>query len=569
MPPSRPRSASNRTRALGLVGALAVASAVAVHLGVRLTEAEGGRREARERLALQGRELAAQTRARRLAEDEAADAEEARQAEALARAGEVAVVERADARTAVLLTEARAALLPLGRLEALERLARSALEPPHAARGEDARLAALDLLGEVLLRRGRTEDAEEPLRDALELLRGHVLREPASRARAHDLALALRRVAAVRLERGDPDGALDLQREALATLRTLNDREPGAAAWLGALGSALSEMAAALAEARRYVEAVVHAEEAVGIAHALAARDDAEPTCAVEEARAQGVLGDVRVRAGSAADAVPAYRAALDRLAPLSERPGADAGLAALQADLWLRLGTALGAAGSPVEAVGALRDALDAAVLGVAQGAASLEGVTRLARTCDALSAARETAAQPDDALTGRREAVLVWRRVADLDAADPGRRAQVVQALLRLGDLLARQGAAEAALEAFREARCEVRPAEPAPGAAGGSDLAECLDREAAALLALGRRAEALQAWRDALAVIEPLAKKTPENAFWQADLARLWLHLGTALCASDEDRPEGLRALKRARRLSTALAAPGVGSQAVPTR
>lgn len=516
---------------------------------------------------------AARARDLALAADDGARSARERAAQAQA-AGERAEAERAEAlaarrtaedASATLLLEARVALAPLGRHAALERLARTALEAGEGASdealspaGQETRAQALTLLGESLLARERPEEADEPLRQALALARRRAAARPEGVAGDACVVDVLRLQARAWRERGLSAEALDALEEAIGLLRRLGKAEPTVRAWIGRLGETLAEAAPLLADLRRSAPARAYAEEALGLLQALSREEPSGAAWVFPEALALAALADVEAHEADLQPALVDYDRAVSRLQPLADAPGAEPALRIALVDLRRRQAATLVRAGQVSEAVDALREALSISAGLAGRDPERLDVQVLLAEVCGELCDALEANAEFEDALQGRQETAAAWSRVAALEGGRVERRLAVLHALLNLGDLLERRGNAEQALLAFREgAALALALGESAAlQAAYGSDLALLHDRAAQVLLTLGRRAEALSTWRAALAAIEPLAKKTPENAFWQADLARIWWRLGTALMTQELDRAEGQRALRRAQRLLAAL-------------
>lgn len=472
----------------------------------------------------------------------------------------------------LLLMESREGLAPLGRLEIVERAARVALEP-YEARDPDSlspaslevKWAATALLGDVQAEQGRLAEAADTLRQALVLAR---LRQQARPQVARQLAVArAHETLADALERGaDLAGALGEREEGLRVVRELAQAQPAELAWQGEAVEVQARIAGTLGRLGRGEPALATAREAVAAARALRAREAGEARWLPVLARALGALAPCLARAGGGGEALSAWDEAITLLDPGAGAPPASTEALALRADFLLARGEHDLDGGRAPAAVATLRMALDVAVDVVAREPLARAGQERLAHVCTRLAEALEAGGEPEDALRGRLEAVLAWKRVSELDPVRDMPRHAWLDALLALGDLQARQGDPEGALGSYEQARTLVQGLEPDSGPAlpparglrmvTGSDLAACHDRVAATLLVLGRRADALEAWRAALAVIEPLAKKTPENAFWQADLACIWMHMGEAQAAVEAEREEGARSLRRALRLLAPL-------------
>lgn len=582
---SAPSAPSTSSRGAAPAAGLSTPAKVLVRLlvaaggvlgGYALGRAQGETDDREELLALLGEEQRGGRLTTELSEKQAGLIEKLQQLRALEEQSATQRVTLADAlresvemSSALLLLEAREELAPLGRLDMVERAARAALEPYEGRENEalapssrEVKSAALALLGDVLFTKGQLPEAADVRRSALALARVRLAAQPALAARRSALARAHEALAEALEGGADPTGAWAERGEALKHWKALNDAEPSELVWLGALADAVGRASATLAALGRDAQARAHAEQAVALARGLRAKEPQDPRWAHTLARALAALALRLPQEGEPLPAEATYTEALGLLEPRGAEAGhaSDPGQPGERADLLYAFGQALVRARRHEDAVARLREALDASVDAVARDPLARASQERLARVCSALAGALEIHGETDDALRGREEAVSAWKRVSDFDPQRVEPRHELLHALLAWGDLLTRLKRLDEALTVFHEGRNLAASLDGPVGAhaASGSDLAEFHDRVAATLLALGRRPEALEAWRQALAVIEPLAKKTPENVFWQSDLARIWWHLGQALLTSEPDRPEGTRALKRALRLLTPLEA-----------
>ena len=101
-------------------------------------------------------------------------------------------------------------------------------------------------------------------------------------------------------------------------------------------------------------------------------------------------------------------------------------------------------------------------------------------------------------------------------------------------VGDVLKEQGRLDEALESFREGLAIVEPlAKAAPNVAGlQRDLSVSYSRVGVALWAQGHLDEALESFRESLAIMEPLAKADPKHPSWQRDLSVFYDETGGVL-------------------------------------
>jgi tetratricopeptide (TPR) repeat protein len=117
-------------------------------------------------------------------------------------------------------------------------------------------------------------------------------------------------------------------------------------------------------------------------------------------------------------------------------------------------------------------------------------------------------------------------------------------------LGDLFVTTGNLNQADEAYRQARAIAdRLAKADPGNAGWQrDLSVSFDKVGNVLEAQGNLPEALKSYRDSLAIRDRLAKSDPGNARWQRDLATSHERLGD-IYLQQKKREEARQAFEQA--------------------
>jgi tetratricopeptide (TPR) repeat protein len=122
-------------------------------------------------------------------------------------------------------------------------------------------------------------------------------------------------------------------------------------------------------------------------------------------------------------------------------------------------------------------------------------------------------------------REAIRIYKALADSDPARPNFRRDLAESHLRMGLLLAALGRREEAGDAFREAiqlqQALVKAHPKVPRYR--HDLADSRHNLGVLFLALGKRAEAEAALREAARLYTALARAHPDVAEYRRDLAR----------------------------------------------
>ena len=134
--------------------------------------------------------------------------------------------------------------------------------------------------------------------------------------------------------------------------------------------------------------------------------------------------------------------------------------------------------------------------------------------------------------------EADQAFRRTIELARRTGNERALAV-GLNSLGDVLVAQGDLAGALKSYRDALVIVeRLAKSDPGnAIWQRDLAVSFDRIGNVQVEQGELAGALKSYRDGLAIKERLAKSDPGNTIWQRDLAVTFDRVGDAQVAQGD--------------------------------
>ncbi len=101
------------------------------------------------------------------------------------------------------------------------------------------------------------------------------------------------------------------------------------------------------------------------------------------------------------------------------------------------------------------------------------------------------------------------------------------------KIGDVLAAQGKLDEALQAYRDGLAIMeRLAAADPAIRSGRAICRSVQKVGEVLLAQGKLDEALKAYRDSLAIMERLAAAEPSNTLWQHELAGSYDKIGDVL-------------------------------------
>jgi len=509
---------------------------------------------------------------RRLAERRTKEAEEAQRkalaAEALARTN----LGRAEGVMNVLVFKVRDSLQPLGRLDALEKVASSALEffdqmPPESLTGESLRhkSVALDILGDVQDDRGDHEAALATYGRALEIARRMSAEDPKHRNLRHDVSVDLNKTGAALHALGRDDEALARFDESISILRALvaeggDDAETET--FRRSLVLTMSNRAQVLEAKGDLAGAGAAIDEALADARRMLDHDP----------------GDVRSKAlvGSMLDAKGSFE---------RERGHLDTAAAALEAATQMRdevgqadpsdanarhsFGVSAGNLGDVLEALGRLDDALraDEASLKAAERVVDTDEtnvawVKSLGVAHERVARVQEARKELGEAVTHRRLSFGVWKAFLAQSPDDAGRLKSASDACDAYDAVLLATNAFDDALAVEKEAlefaqrQAAADPKEPELS----RNVSVVHNRIGRTLRALERPDEAASAHRASLAIIEPLAKSRPDHAGWQADVAYTQWRLGEALTEVPARAAEGKRLLETAKATLEKLKADG---------
>lgn len=466
---------------------------------------------------------------------------------------------RAEAVMNVLVFRVRDSLQPLGKLDALEKVASAALEffdqtPPEALTGESLRhkSVALDILGDVQDDRGDHAAALATYGRALEIARRMSAEEPANQNLRHDVTVDLNKTGAALHALDRDDEALAAFDESLGILRTLvkeggsdsENHRRSLALTLSNRGDMLeakhdlegagAAFAEALATARRLLDGApddLRWKALVGTM--LDSRGSFEKEKGALETAARAYEEAVRIREEVAqADASDAQA---------RHAFGVSAGnLGAIYEQLE-RLDEALRTYEAALKAAERLVDTDETNVAWVRSLLVAHERVARV----------HETKKEPAEALPHRRVAFAVWKAFLAQNPDDESRAKGASAACDAYDAVLLATSAYDDALGvekealAFAEKEAQGTPAEPELR----RNVSVVHNRIGRTLRFLGRPDEAAAAHRISLALIEPLAELKADHFGWAADLAYTRWRLGEALREVPARAAEGKSLLEAA--------------------
>ena len=479
---------------------------------------------------------------RTIAEERRKEADEAKQKAVAAEAVAKTNLGRAEAVMNVLVFKVRDSLQPLGKLDALEKVASSALEffdqmPPGSLTGDTLRhkSVALDILGDVQDDRGDHKAALETYGRALEIARRMSKDDPANQNLRHDVTVDLNKTGAALHALDRDDEALAAFDESLGILRTLvKEAGPDAETHRRSLALTLSNRGDIL-EAKHDLEAAgASFAEALATARRLL---DGAPDDLRWKALVGTMLdsrGSFEKEKGNLDTAAKAYEEAVRIRDEVAQADSSDA-------NARHAFGVSSGNLGEVLEQLGRLDDAL-------AAYDASLKAADRVVETDEtnvawvrSLAVAHEHVARiheakkaPAEAIPHRRIAFAVWKAFLAQNPDDDSREKGASTAcdaydalLLETADYADALTVEKEALE-FAEKESARVPAE----AELKRNISVVHNRIGRTLTLLVRPDEAAASHRASLAIIEPLVQSKPDHWGWAADLAYTQWRLGEAL-------------------------------------
>ena len=562
------------TRGAAVVGVAAavVAFFVVRTLDERRREAEGAATRAQAAEATAKSELARADRERTRADQAAADAqreskaaldakaEAVRESKAALEAKTGAEAERAKALAAeerakgnlsraesllgFLVFNVRDALQPLGRLGALEAVARKSLEyfdglPPESLDDDTLRRkgVALDILGDVLDDRGDKGGALEQYRLALGIGETIAAKLPDSTLAQHDLMVDHNKIGALYEQKGDLDAALAEYRTSLDILRKILAKEPDEAAWVHSMSITQLDIGGILTAKGDAKGAASALDEALAAAKRLHQKDANDARAATQVASIEEALAKLWRTTGEKEKALAAYRSAIDSREGLVARDPANATWASSLASARASLAGLLEEMEKPAEALASDRARLAIEERLAASDATNTTWRRRVAAAREDVARLLEEKGEKSESVTLRRKAVGDYEALVEALPDDLDAHGSLDAAYVALADAFTAAGAPESALEVERTALAHSRALaeKHADVPELRRDVSVGLNRLGHALLSLGKAAEAVAAHAEATAIMEALLKQNADRPGFEADEAfARWKH-GMALAAT----------------------------------
>ncbi len=481
--------------------------------------------------------------------------EKALSAETLAKAH----LSRAEAVMNVLVFQVRDSLQPLGKLDALEKVASSALEffdqmPAESLTGESLRhkSVALDILGDVQDDRGDHKAALETYGRALAIARRLSVEDPANQNLRHDVSVDLNKTGASLHSLEREDEALAAFDESLVILRALvKEGGPDVENHRRSLALTLSNRGDIL-EAKRDLEGAGTAfEEALATARTLL-------ESAPDEIRWKALVGTMLDSRGSFEKekgdldaAARAYEEAVQIREAVVEADGSDVNARHAFGISAGNLGEVLEQLGRLDDALRAYEAALKAADRVVETDETNVAWVRSLAIAHERVARIHEAKKEIAQALPHRRVAFNVWKAFLAQNPDDAAREKNASAAcdaydalLLEAAEFADALAVEKEALE-FAEKEAARTPAELELR----RNVSVVHNRIGRTLRLLARPDEAAASHRASLAIIESLARSKADHWGWAADLAYTRWRLGEALLEVPARAAEGRTLLEAA--------------------
>jgi len=226
--------------------------------------------------------------------------------------------DRAESLLLFMLFDLRKDLEPLGRLDILDRLTRSALEYYSDLPKEDMSSIALRNRGTIFHRMGRVFLTQDQLDEAWnayiqfhQLAQDLVVAEPDSLILRNDLALSHSNLGDVLLRRGDLDGAVARFRTAYDINADLYRRDPRNPIWRRSLSFEVEKIAHVFRLKAEWKPATELLEEGIELRRALVAGDPADAQNALDLAGALDSLAHIHFMHGRLTQARKLYTEAM------------------------------------------------------------------------------------------------------------------------------------------------------------------------------------------------------------------------------------------------------------------
>lgn len=473
--------------------------------------------------------------AQRVAEEQRARAEEQR-----ARAE----VSRADAEDLLgfMLVDLRDKLIPVGRLDLLDDVARKAIHyygrPGQTLDDTDLAKRALARrnLGAVLAAQGHADLALDEYRAALAISRTLAASDPASSGRQQGLAVSHEKVGDALSAHGDAAAALAAHRTALAIYERLAAADPTSTDLQRELAESETKVGEVLLAQGDVVGALAAARVSSTIAETLESRQPSNALGHRTVAVSQTLMGDVLVARGDGAGALAAYRKSLTLWESLAARDPANADRQRDLAGGHQKVGDMLYVQGDSAGAIAQHRASLAIRERLAAKDPTNTDRQRELSSSYERTGEMLRVQGDAARALAAYRASLAIAETLAAGDPTNAGRQSDLAVSYDKIGNMLHAQGDDAGALAAYLRslAIAETLQAADPTNADRQRDLSVTQNRVGSLLVEKGDVAGGIAKYRAALAIRESLAAKDPTNADRQADLAISYEKIGDVLLA-----------------------------------
>ncbi|MET0552643.1 MAG: protein kinase [Vicinamibacteria bacterium] len=423
-----------------------------------------------------------------------------------------------------MLGDLREKLEPVGRLEILDDVGAKAMEyfaavPVETLSDEELlrRSKALYQIGSVRVAQGNLEAASKPFEESLDLAKALVARSPADGERLYELGQAHFWAGFVRWRRRDLDAALEHFRAYSGIAERLVAQDPGKTEWQLELASAHSNIGSVLQERHDSDGALAQFRDCLAIERVLLEKDPENNALREAVAASNNIIGEVQRSRGHLEEALEHHRTELTIREELVRRePG--------NASWRMYLGVSHHEVGVVLEAMGDVASALThyRTSLALSEGLAAhdptnMEWKRELARHHFRIGRALLARESRGGELSGHLQAAVgMLKTLVARDPSNSGWQRDLAEARHSLGEALHDRGDLEGAVrEAAAALEITERLLEKDP------DDPQALRLRSLGHALLGRvwstrggAAKSRDAWQQALASIEPVARTSNDD-------------------------------------------------------
>ena len=424
-----------------------------------------------------------------------------------------------------MLGDLRKKLAKVGRLEILDDVGVKAMDyfaavPESSLSDEELaqRSAALYQIGDVRITQGRLAEAEQPLAQSLALAKTLADRHPGDGQRLFDLAQSHYWAGFVDWRRRRLDDALVHFREYVRIAERLVSIDAANADWQLELASAYSNIGSVLEEQGDLDGALERFRATQVIERRLLAKSPDNVGLIRAAASSNNAIGAVLRAKGELADSLSHHRAELTLQEDLVRREPGTAGWRQFLSVSHNRVGSLLEAQGQMTDAAAHIEKSFAIARDLAAEDPANVDWQRELGRSRYRMGLIFHAKGGLASAQEHLQEAAAIMARAAEIDPLSLARQRDLADVRNALGRLFLSRGEA-------RQAEAEARLAQ---------QIADCLlessrdDRQAARIRGVslelqgrawarqGNRQKAAGAWTEAVAALEPVARRSRDYEF-----------------------------------------------------